>query len=160
MLEPDQGFHPWRPRQGELISAACALALLVIMFGLEWYGFVGPPGRRTPAEGTSAENAWRALTVTRWLMLITITAALGAVALHATQRSHGSESSTGLAVSALAGLTSTLLIYRVLIDPPAPGSVVDVKLGALLGVICALGIAVGGYQSVRDERAQRRSGPG
>src|SRR5690242_19513821 len=73
---------------GELISAASAIALLPTMFLLEWFGTVGlPRSRRSGIE--TAENAWRVLTYTRWVMLLAVAVALGSVALHAFQRSHG-----------------------------------------------------------------------
>jgi hypothetical protein len=57
-----------------------------------------------------------------------------------------------------------LLGYRVLINPPNPHAIVDVKIGAYLGLLAALGIAVGGLESWREERlgqtrpqARRRS---
>jgi len=39
---------------------------------------------------------------------------------------------------------------------PAGTRVIDQKLGALLGLLCALGIAWGGYESVREQRARAR----
>jgi hypothetical protein len=50
-----------------------------------------------------------------------------------------------------------LLIYRVLIVLPAGTRVIDQKLGAFLGVLCALGIAWGGYESIREQRARVRA---
>ena len=44
----------------------------------------------------------------------------------------------------LGSLTSALLLYRVLIDLPQASRVIDQKLGAFLGLVCALGIALGG----------------
>src|SRR5438067_12778929 len=82
-----------RIHTGELISAASALALLPIMFLLEWFGTVGlPRSRRSGLE--TAETAWRGLTYTRWVMLLAIAVALGSVALHASQRTHGTRTDT------------------------------------------------------------------
>jgi hypothetical protein len=138
---------------GELLSAASAVALLIAMFALEWFGVDGIPGRTRSLAW--AENAWHGLTLVRWVMLATIVVAVGAPLLHASQRSHGAKTSTSRAVLALGSLTSALLIFRVLIDPPSSNQVVDQKLGALIGVLCALGIALGGYEAVREERAAR-----
>jgi hypothetical protein len=140
---------------GELLSAASALALGIAMFALKWFGVDGIPGRTRSLAW--AENAWQGMPLVRWAMALTIVLAVAAPALHATQRSHGAKTSTSLAVLGLASLTSLLLIYRVLIDLPSSGQVVDQKLGAFLGVACALGIALGGYESVREERAARGS---
>ena len=57
-------------------------------------------------------------------------------------------------VAGLGSLTSLLLIYRVLIVLPSGAKVIDQKLGACLALICALGIALGGYESIAEHRAR------
>ncbi len=144
-----------RPRiyRGELTSAVSALALLVLMFLTKWYGVAGvpDPSAARPAVST-AQDAWNGLSVVRWVMLITILAALGSVVLHASQRSHGTRTDTSQVLAALGSLTSVLLLYRVLIDLPQATKVIDQKLGAFLGLMCALGIALGGFESVGEQR--------
>ncbi|MGZ4244218.1 MAG: hypothetical protein ACXVSE_08005 [Solirubrobacteraceae bacterium] len=148
-----------RIRVGALVSAVSALALLVILFGMEWYGVAGvpDPSAARPAVST-AENGWHGLTVTRWVLLATIVAAIGAVVLHASQREHGNKTDTSLIVAALGVISSVLLVYRVLIVLPAGTRVIDQKLGAFLGLLCVLGIAWGGYESIREQRARVRAG--
>lgn len=147
-----------RIRVGALVSATSALALLVIMFATEWYGVAGVPDPSAvrPAVST-AENAWNGLTVTRWVLLATIVASVGAVVLHASQREHGNKTDTSLIVAALGALSAGLLIWRVLIVLPASNRVIDQKLGAFLGLLCALGIAWGGYEAIREQRARGRA---
>jgi hypothetical protein len=147
-----------RIRVGALVSATSALALLVIMFATEWYGVAGVPDPSAvrPAVST-AENAWHGLTVTRWVLLATIVASIGAVVLHASQRQHGNKTDTSVVVAALGALSAALLIYRVLIVLPAANRVIDQKLGAFLGLLCALGIAWGGYEAIREQRARVRA---
>jgi hypothetical protein len=153
--QPD-GTQPvaTRPRvyTGELFSFISALALLPIMFLLDWYGVVGLPLRARRSGITTAENAWRVLTDLRWLMLLAIAAAVGSVLLHVSQRSHGAKTDTSLVVTAIGTVTALLVGYRVLIDFPDSRSVVDVKIGAYLGLLCAIGIAIGGYESIRQVR--------
>jgi hypothetical protein len=132
------------------VSALSALALLVAMFAFAWYGMHGIPGRT--ARLVYTEDAWHGLTLVRWLMLATIVAAVGSAVLHLSQRPHGAQTNTGLAVTLLGAVTAAALIYRVLIELPAPAQVVDQKLGAFLGVLCALGVAYGGLESLRGER--------
>ena len=146
--------RPWLA-PGELLSAACAIALLVSMFAVRWYGTVGPPRGPEGSGLSSAENAWHGLTVLRWLMLLTVFAALGSLVLHASQRSRPRPLETAGVLVALAGLTTVLLIFRVLIDPPAPSSVVDVKLGGFLGLLSGVGILIGAVEALRGERAFR-----
>jgi hypothetical protein len=152
---PSEPERRLRIHSGELISATCALLLLTIMFALAWYGVVEPTGHIRSGMN-SAENAWHGLSTVRWLMLLTAAVALGSVILHATQRSHGTRTDTSLAVAAFGTLTAGLLVYRVLVDLPASDEVVDAKLGAFLGLLSAIGIALGGYESMREERARRK----
>jgi hypothetical protein len=141
--------------RGELISATSALGLLFVMFLFEWYGVAGvpDPSAARPAV-SSAENAWDGLPVVRWVMLLTIAVTLGSVVLHASQRTHGSRTDTSGLVTVLGSLTAVLLCYRVLISLPAGHEVIDQKLGAVLGLVCALGIALGGYESTRERQAK------
>ena len=131
------------------------MTLLPIMFLLDWYGVVGLPLHARRSGITTAENAWVVLTDLRWLMLATVLAAVGAVALHISQRKHGARTDTSIMVTGLGTLTALLVSYRVLIDMPNSSSVVDVKIGAYLGVLCTIGIAIGGYESIRQERERR-----
>jgi hypothetical protein len=152
-VEPAQTRRRARIHTGELISAASALVLLPIMFALEWFGTVGlPRSRRSGLE--TAENAWRGMTYTRWLMLLAIVVALGSVALHASQRGHGTRTDTSCVMALVGTLTAVVLAYRVLINLPDPRSIVDIKIGAYLGLLAALGIALGGWDSVRERRAR------
>jgi len=164
-LEPVPGVGARvRVHTGELISTTSALLLGPSMVVLDWYGAVGEPGVRRSGI-TTAETGWNALTLLRWLMLLTILLALGATVVHATQRGHGVRTETGLVVALAGTLTAVLVGYRVLVAPPDPSSVVDVKLGAFLGLLAAVAIALGGFESLREERErrmerERRVGPG
>ena len=145
-------------RVGALVSATSAVALLIIMFATAWYGVAGVPDPSAvrPAVST-AENGWHGLTVTRWVLLATIVASIGAVVLHVSQRAHGNKTDTSLIVATLGTVSAVLLIWRVLIVLPAGNRVIDQKLGAFLGLLCALGIAWGGYEAIREQRARVRA---
>ncbi len=147
-------------RSGQLISAGSGLLLLVIMFVTEWYGVAGvpDPSYARPAIST-AENGWNGLSVVRWVLLVTIVVAIGSLVLRLSQREHGTQTDTSRLVAGLGALSSLLLIYRVLIDLPGGGKVIDQKLGAVLGLLCALGIAWGGYESIVARRAQNGADP-
>ncbi len=88
------------------------------------------------------------------MIVLTAIVAVGAIALRISQRQHGRQTDTGRLVTALGLLCSALLIYRVLIVLPSPDKVLDQKLGALLGLGCALGIALGGHESIRERRSR------
>jgi divalent metal cation (Fe/Co/Zn/Cd) transporter len=149
-----------RVHVGELISAGSALLLLVLMFATAWYGVAGVPDPSYARPAISgAEDGWNGLTVIRWVILVTIIAAIGSVFLHASQRAHGTKTDTSRLIAALGTASSLLLIYRVLIVLPGGGTVIDQKLGAVLGLVCALGIAWGGYESILERRARAGDGP-
>ncbi len=144
-----------RTHVGELISAGSALLLLVLMFAVKWYGVAGVPDPSYARPAVSgAQDGWNALTGVRWIILATVLAAIGSVVLHASQRAHGTKTDTSRVVATLGSITSVLLIYRVLIALPGGGTVIDQKLGAVLGLLCALGIAWGGIESIRERRAR------
>jgi hypothetical protein len=158
MSDGEQRPRAPRIRRGAVLSSASALALLIVMFTFEWYGVAGvpDPSAARPAVST-AENAWEGLPIVRWAMLATIVVTLGSLVLRASQRSHGTKTDTSRFIATFGALTSILLLYRVLIDLPAADQVLDQKLGAFLGLLCAVGIALGGWESVR-ERAEGREG--
>jgi hypothetical protein len=143
---------------GKLVSATSALLLLALLFGAKWYGVAGvpDPSAARPAIST-AENGWDGLTVVRWVILSTIAVALGSVFLLVSQRGHGTKTDTSRLVTGFGALSTILLVFRVLIVLPAGSEVIDQKLGAVLGVVCALGIAVGGYESIGEHRARAQT---
>ncbi len=156
-----------RAPAGELLSAASALLLLVLLSATSWYGTVSLPRGTNHAGRQSAASAWTELSDVRWLLALTILAALGSVAIHVSQRSHGAQTDTSAVVATLGTLSAISLFVRVLVALPAPGTVVDAKLGADLGLLAAVGIALGGIESMRARRrlpaprpAGRASGPG
>ena len=67
---------------GELIAAASALLLLILMFATAWYSVAGIPGTSAHAQAVTTQNAWTGLTIVRWLMLLAILAAIALVGVH------------------------------------------------------------------------------
>jgi hypothetical protein len=144
-----------RVNHGDLVAAVGAVLLLVLMFAFKWYGVDGIPGRSSVGSAVvSAEDGWNGLSVIRWLMMLTITASLVSLAIHVRPVSRQVVAVSRLAVLGLGTLTFVLVSYRVLIEMPTPDKVVDQKLGAFLGIVSALAIALGGYESVREQRAR------
>jgi hypothetical protein len=155
--DPQQSTLKPRPRllgAGELVSATAALALLVLVFAAKWYGVAGvpDPSAARPAIST-AINGWQGLPVVRWVILLTIIVAVGSVLLHLSQRTHGATTDTSRLVTVLGVIASVALIYRVLVALPSSDRVIDQKLGAVLGLGCALIITLGGRQSILEQRA-------
>jgi hypothetical protein len=138
-----------------MISAGCALALLILLLATAWYGVAGVPDptyARPAVSGT--ETGWGALPVVRWVIVVTAIVAVGTVVLRISQREHGRQTDASRLVTTLGLICSALLIYRVLIVLPSSDKVLDQKLGALLGLACALGIALGGHESIVERRSR------
>jgi hypothetical protein len=144
---------------GELISAGFALLLLADTFALKWFGVAGvpDPSYARPAV-SSAEDGWTALTLTRWVILAAIAVSIGSVFLHASQRRHGTKTDTSRVVATVGTAAALLVAYRVLVALPTADRVIDQKLGAFLGLLCTVGIAWGGYESLVEQRARTRAG--
>lgn len=148
-----------RDRAGEVGAAAAAVALLAVMVLTPWYGVAGvpDPSYARPAVST-VESGWDGLSAARWVIVATAVAAIGSLLLHVSQREHGVETDTGRLVAALGSLCAALLTYRVLISLPGGGRVLDQKLGALIGLALALGIAWGGWETIREQRTRAAAG--
>jgi len=145
-------FDPSRLRRGEWLAGAGAALLLAFMFLLPWYGLSGSAGATAARSGGSTSlNAWHSLTTLRWLMLVTIVAALSLVFFQATRRAPALPVSLSVIVTVLGGLTALALIYRVLINAPGPDSLLDARIGAFLGLVGACALAFGALASLREE---------
>lgn len=136
-------FVPSRLRRGELLVGASATLLLVFMLASTWYD--RPSGSLT---------GWQALTDLRWLELATIVVAFGLVLAQMTRRAPAVPATMSLLVTVIGIINLLALIYRVLINAPA-----HEQVGAFLALASALGIAWGGYLSLRQEGIARRDEP-
>jgi hypothetical protein len=117
-------------RRGEVIAAASAVVLLVILFALNWFG---------------SHRGWQCLSVLRWLILVTAACGLLLAVFQATRRAPALPVVMSVIVSALAFLTTIGLVIRLLASAETP------QVGAYLGVVASAGILVGGFYSMRDE---------
>jgi hypothetical protein len=144
-----------------MIAAACA-ALLFLVIWLPWFGVesVTVPnfaGGTTEIGGGTA-NAWNSFETFTFppaidfLMLLTIIVAIGLAVLTMTQRTVALPLSASVLVTFLGGLCALCVLYRIL-NQPGPNEVVEVKYGAYLGFLLCVGIAFGGWMSMRDEGA-------
>ena len=139
-------FEASRLRRGEWLAGASAVLLAIFMVGGKWYAGASRTG--------GSETGWQALTDLRWLLLVTIVAAAGLVYVQATRRAPALPVTMSLVVMLLGIVTVVALIIRVLIDPPP-----HEQAGAYLGLLSAIGIALGGYFSLRQEGIARRDAP-
>ncbi len=139
--------------RGELRTVACALALLVTMLALPWFGADGLPGSRRTGVWTLSPFA--ALHVLSWLLVATIALAVATPALHVSQRRHGAKTDTSLLLAVSSALVTVALAARVLVALPDSTEVVDQKLGALVGLGWACALTVSAWAWVRALRRPR-----
>jgi len=136
-------LDPGRLRRGELLAGTGAVLLLVFLLAGKWYG-----------HGTGARTGWEALTTLRWLLVVTIAAAFALVLAQVARRSPAIPVTLSMIVAVLGLISVLALVYRVLINPPA-----HEQAGAFLGMLSAIGLAYGGYLSLREEGISRRDAP-
>jgi len=75
-------------RTGELIAGISGVLLLITIFLFDWYGVGGAIGEFASAAGVdTGVNAWNALDVVRFLLILTALAGIGLAVLGATGRS-------------------------------------------------------------------------
>jgi hypothetical protein len=147
------GFDAGRLRRGELVAGGGGIVLSLALFLLPWFSFgasVGTAAARSPAASL---DGWHSLTGIRWILLITIAVSLAVVVLTATRRSPAVPVTFSMLTVLLGGLSSLLVLYRI-IDHPGAGSAlapVTAKPGLYVGLIAAAVIAYGGYLSMHTE---------
>ncbi len=134
-----------RLNQGEKIAGASAIALFIFMF-FAWFGLSGQVDTAVGSFGVDTSfNAWDSFDFIDLFLLLTIIVTLVAVGMRASSNEAGFPMSS--ATTILGAISTLLILYRI-IDPPGG---LDRKLGVFLGLIAAVGIAVGGYLAMQDE---------
>ena len=143
-------FQRSRLRWPEIVAGVAAVVLLLSMFLLPWYGYKGDLAPLAARLGVSTSgDAWHSLSTTRWLLLLTIVAALALVYLQGTRR----------APALPAAFSVLVLIYRVLINVPGPNDVVSRDVGAYIGLLASIVISGAGYRSLREEGIAPQDAP-
>jgi hypothetical protein len=134
---------------GEQVAGAAGAALILIMFLFAWYGF-DVPG----ANGLDAFDAY-----SDWVNIILVLAAFSGISL-ALFGSHMARIPISLSVIAtvLGGLSAVIIFIYIISPPGIPGTdeaIVDIDLsrefGVWLGLLAAIGIAIGGYLTMQEE---------
>jgi hypothetical protein len=139
---------------------ASALVLLASIFVLDWYGLNGTLAPTAERLGLPVSvNAWQGLTTVRWLLLLTVGCALALVYFQASRRAPALPVTLSVILTVLAVITTLVLIYRVLINPPGPGDVVSTRAGAYVGLLSALALLYGAWRSLRQEGIADRDAP-
>lgn len=158
-----------RLQTGEKIAGVAAIVLLLDMFVFNWFGLkAGGFG----LEVEHAENAWGSFSFIDIVLFVTVLATAAMLWLKLSDRSQDVPVPFSVVVTVLAGLSTLLVLYRV-ISPPDLGvsglsSGIDhtVKIGAWIGLISAAVLAFGGFRTMQEEgtsfadAADRLSGGG
>ncbi|MEO8687174.1 MAG: hypothetical protein ABI611_03015 [Solirubrobacteraceae bacterium] len=139
-----------RLRPGDILAGVGGVVLLVVMF-LDWYA----AGGSTEIQGQNLKisigfNAWEAFSVTDLILALTALSGIALAVLTAGRRSPALPVAAGVITTTLGALATLLVFYRIL-NQPGPNEFVEVKLGAFLGFLAVLAVAVGGYRATQDE---------
>ena len=124
--------------------AASAVALLVVLFAMNWYTVPRP--FTTGLSGLHNVNGWHGVSHLRWVLLVTVIAALALFVLQATRRSPALPATFSLIVMFLGGLSVIWLLIRVAINPPGGRC-----WGGWVGLTAAAVLTWGAYWSLRKE---------
>src|ERR1700737_1706666 len=99
-------FDISRLRRADQIVGGGAIAFLIFLFVLPWYGVSTNVGElRGVKIGSVSKSGWDTFTNSRWIWLITIIVALGAVVLVAGQRKLESPIQPSVIVAGLGALS-------------------------------------------------------
>jgi hypothetical protein len=149
------GLRTSRLRWPERLIGAGGVVLLAAMVLLPWYTLTlssQPPG--PIALIPQQVDGWNGLHSARWLLLVTVLAALAAAFFQAQRRAPALPATMCLLASVLGGVSTVWLIVRVLIAPPGGRGI-----GGWIGLLGAAAITYGGLASVRLEGIARADGP-
>ncbi len=152
-------FDVSRLRRADRIIGIGGIALFIFLFFFKWYGYSSnaPSIAGVNISSDYSIDGWHAFTVNRWIWLITIIAALGAVAISAGLLQFKSPVQPGVLVAGLGALSTLTILYRIVHHPTASASFgsfhasVGIKIGIWLGLIAAVAVTYGGYLAMRDE---------
>jgi hypothetical protein len=125
-----------RLRSGELLAGLGAAGLLLDMF-LSWFG-----GR----------SAWQSMPIGRVVLVALVVCGLTIVVLTVTSRTVAMACSAAAITVGVGGLALLLVVYRVVVDEPGPNATVAVRTGAYVGLALVLGVVVGAWRTLADER--------
>lgn len=153
-------LDPSRLRRGEWVAGAGAIALLASMFALPWYAVKTPYRPTASLSGVATSpNGWNSLSHVRWLLVVTIVAALALAYFQATRRAPALPVTFSVIATVLSLISVLVLIYRVLINAPGNDAIVDERVGAYVGLASACVILYGAFASMRREGIAQRDGP-
>src|SRR5438552_1593260 len=134
---------------GERLAGISAVALFVLLF-VHWY---------SRHQSKVAVDAWQAFSYVDLILLLVILSALAMVAAAAIGNAPALPVSLAVSTTFGGAFAVLLILYRI-VNQPGDNSVVDVDAGAYLGLLAAVGIAVGGYRAMQEEAVTGAVDPG
>jgi hypothetical protein len=140
-----------RLRAGEWLAGLGGLGLLAVLFA-DWYGVAGRDA--TTAGGTG----WQVFAVLDVLLVALALLGIAVAVTCATRRSPAVPVAAAVLATGF-GIVMTLLVLYRLANQPGPNDLVDVRLGAWLGLLATLAVAVGGWRTLADERLEAAEPP-
>jgi hypothetical protein len=152
-------FDVSRLRRADQIVGGGAIALFIFLFFFKWYGYSSnaPSIAGVNVSSSYSIDGWHAFQNSRWIWIITIIVALGAVAIASGALEFKSPVQLGVFVAGLGALSTLTILYRIVHHPTASASFgsfhasVGIKIGIWLGLIAAAAITYGGYLAMQDE---------
>jgi hypothetical protein len=147
-------FDISRLRKSDQIIGGSAVLFFIFLFFFKWYGVstnVGPAGGGINLN--VSRSGWDVFTNSRWIWLLTIIIALGAVAVASGALKLKSPVQPGVLVAGLGALSTLLILYRI-VHHPSGGGVgysYGIKIGIWLGLIAAAALTYGGYLGMQAE---------
>jgi hypothetical protein len=142
---------------GEMIAGASALALFIFMF-LPWFGVESVAGF---GVGGANLNAWESFSFVDVLLFLAIVVVLGLVLARAADATPDLPQPPAKIIAAAGALALLLVLFRLIFPPGIDTGVVDVdvdlgrKVGIVLGLIAAAGMAYGGWQATNEAPGER-----
>jgi hypothetical protein len=141
-----------RLRTGELVAGIGGIALILIMFIFHWYGPSGSIQAQAAAANIDLNglNAWKIFDFTDIVLFVVALIGVGLAVLTALEQAPALPVA-GSVVTTVAGLVGSVWLFYRILNQPGPNDVIEVEIGAWLGLVATLAIAVGGWMSMREE---------
>ena len=130
-----------RVRAGELVAGAAGLVLLASMF-LNWYSVSGRDDTLT---------AWAAFSFVDILLALIALLGIALALSEVIGRGPALPVGIGVVTTTLALAGSLLVLYRI-INQPGPNDAITVDVGAYVGLLATIGVFLGSWLSLSDER--------
>jgi hypothetical protein len=150
-------FDISRLRRSDQIIGGSAIAFFIFLFFFKWYGVSSNVSSFAGVNVNVSKSGWSVFTNSRWIWLLTIIVAIGAVVVVAGQLKLETPIKPSVLIAGLGALSTILILYRIIHHPTASASVgnfhasAGIKIGIWLGLIAAAGVTYGGYLAMGDE---------